>query len=38
MARIPEGELERLKQEISVERLAESQGIRLTAHGADSPS
>jgi DNA primase len=33
MARIPESEVERL--EISVERLAEAQGIRLTRHGAD---
>jgi len=35
MARIPERELERLKEEVSVERLAESQGVRLEAHGAD---
>lgn len=35
MARIPEGELERLKAEVSLERLAESQGIRLAVHGAD---
>ena len=35
MARIPEHELERLKAEISIERLAESQGIRLAVHGAD---
>ncbi len=35
MARIPEGELERLKQEVSVERLAEARGIRLAVHGAD---
>ena len=35
MARIPEQELERLKQEISVQRLAEGQGIKLKRHGAD---
>ena len=35
MARIAEGELARLKQEISIERLAESQGIGLEVHGAD---
>jgi len=35
MARIPESELERLKTEVSLERLAESQGIRLAVHGAD---
>ena len=29
MARIPEGELARLKAEVSIERLAESQGILL---------
>ncbi|MBK7951655.1 MAG: toprim domain-containing protein [Deltaproteobacteria bacterium] len=35
MARIPEGELERLKAEVSVERLAESQGIVLERRGQD---
>jgi DNA primase catalytic core len=35
MARIPESEVERLKREISVQRLAEARGIKLTRHGAD---
>ncbi len=35
MARIPESESERLKREISVQRLVESAGIELTRHGAD---
>ncbi len=35
MARIPEPEIERLKQEISLQRLAESAGIALKRHGAD---
>jgi DNA primase len=35
MARIPDQELERLKAEISVERLIEGAGIELKAHGAD---
>jgi DNA primase len=35
MARIPESEIERLKEEVSVQRLAESAGIKLTRHGAD---
>ncbi len=35
MARIPEAELERLKREISVERLAESRGVKLKRHGKD---
>ena len=35
MPRIPEAELERLKQEISLERLAESAGIALKRHGKD---
>ena len=35
MARVPEGELERLKAEISIERLAESQGILLERRGGD---
>jgi DNA primase catalytic core len=35
MARIPKAELERLKREVSVERLAEARGVRLQRHGAD---
>ena len=35
MARIPETELERLKREVSVERLALAQGVRLERRGAD---
>jgi len=35
MARIPEAEIERLKREISLERLVESAGVVLTRHGAD---
>jgi len=35
MARIPEHEVERLKREVSVERLAEARGIKLHRHGAD---
>ena len=35
MARIPEQELDRLKREISVQRLAEAQGVKLKRHGAD---
>ena len=35
MARIPEGEIERLKAEVAVERLAEARGIALERHGAD---
>jgi hypothetical protein len=35
MARIPEGEIERLKAEVSVQRLAESMGIKLERHGTD---
>ena len=35
MARIPEDEVERLKREVSVQRLAEARGIKLTRHGAD---
>jgi DNA primase catalytic core len=35
MARIPEHEVERLKREISVQRLAEARGIKLQRHGAD---
>jgi len=35
MARIPPAELERLKREVAVERLAEARGVRLERHGAD---
>lgn len=35
MARIPEAELERLKREIAVERLAQARGVELKAHGAN---
>jgi len=35
MARIPEEDIERLKQEVSVQRLVEAQGIVLKRHGAD---
>lgn len=35
MARIPENEIERLKKEISVQRLAEARGIKLVKQGAD---
>lgn len=35
MARIPEDEVERLKREISVQRLAEARGIKLKRLGAD---
>ena len=35
MARIPEDEVERLKREVSVQRLAEARGVKLTRHGAD---
>ena len=35
MARIPEGEIERLKREVSLERLAEARGVELKRHGAD---
>lgn len=35
MARIPEAEIERLKAEISLERLAEARGVTLKRHGAD---
>jgi hypothetical protein len=35
MGRIAAGELERLKAEISLERLAEARGVVLTRHGAD---
>ena len=35
MARIPEAVIERLKREVSVERLAEARGVKLRRHGAD---
>ena len=35
MARIPDDELERLKREMSLERLVASRGVELEAHGAD---
>lgn len=35
MARIPEEEIERLKREVSLERLAEARGVQLKRHGAD---
>src|SRR5688500_4046709 len=35
MARIPKDEMERLKRELSVERLVEARGIKLKKHGAD---
>jgi len=35
MGRIPDKELERLKQEVSLQRLAESRGITLKRHGQD---
>jgi DNA primase catalytic core len=35
MARIAEEEIERLKREVSLERLAEARGVKLKRHGAD---
>ena len=35
MARIPDEEIERLKTEVSLERLVEASGIVLRVHGAD---
>ena len=35
MARIAESEIERLKAEVSLERLAEARGIKLERRGAD---
>jgi len=35
MARIPDAELERLKQTLALERLAEAKGVQLKRHGAD---
>jgi len=34
MARIPDDQIERLKQEVSLQRLAEGMGITLKRHGA----
>ncbi|MCP4285409.1 MAG: DNA primase, partial [Gammaproteobacteria bacterium] len=35
MARIPDEIIARLKQEVSIQRLVESQGVKLKRHGAD---
>jgi hypothetical protein len=35
MARIPDDEIERLKREVSLERLVAAAGIELRRHGAD---
>jgi DNA primase len=35
MPRIPEEVIERLKSEVSLERLAEARGVKLTKHGSD---
>ena len=35
MARIPEGEVERLKREVSLERLAAADGVELRRHGSN---
>jgi DNA primase len=35
MARIPNEQIERLKQEVSLQRLVEGMGITLKRHGAD---
>jgi DNA primase catalytic core len=35
MARVPDEIIERLKQEVSLERLAEARGVKLERHGAD---
>ena len=37
MARIPDEQIDRLKQEVSVQRLAEGMGITFKRHGADLP-
>ena len=37
MARIPDDEIERLKQEVPLARLVEAQGIELKRHGGGSP-
>jgi DNA primase len=35
MARVPEGEIERLKSQVSIQRLAEARGVVLKKYGAD---
>src|SRR5262249_53233721 len=35
MARVPDEEIERLKKDVSVERLVEAKGIKLARHGAN---
>src|SRR5229473_7845086 len=35
MGRIPEEVIERLKQDVSLQRLAEARGVKLQRHGAD---
>src|SRR5512137_419003 len=35
MARVPDVELERLKSQVSIQRLAEARGVVLKRHGAD---
>lgn len=35
MPRIPDEVIERLKSEVSLERLAEARGVKVTRHGAD---
>lgn len=35
MARIPQGDIDRIKQELSVQRLAEARGIELKRHGKE---
>src|SRR6476660_1646896 len=35
MVRVPDDELERLKREVSVQRLAEAAGVQLKKHGKD---
>jgi hypothetical protein len=35
MGRNPESQIERLKRDVSVQRLAESRGVKLKRHGAD---
>lgn len=35
MSRIPEDDIKRLKQDISIQRLAESRGVKLKKHGKD---
>jgi hypothetical protein len=38
MARIPEHEIERLKDEVSVQRLAEARGIKLVGNTGVGPA